>query len=196
MTLIPEFEIGLWNGWIPLCLFYLIFGTLLISFPKDVVKRLYDRSRWNKKRIVLIIIGKLLAFAYLMLIIFTPLKIGFLIFIVGITIYALGLVGFVIALFNYKNTSVSQPVTRGLYRISRHPQILTLLILYFGICITIGSWLILLIFFIFSVFNHYRILAEEKACLELYGDSYREYLKKTPRYFRIPKLKNGYNNKT
>jgi protein-S-isoprenylcysteine O-methyltransferase Ste14 len=183
MTLIPEFEIGLWNGWIPLCLFYLIFGILLISFPKDVVKRLYDRSYWSKKRIVLIIIGKLLAFAYLILIIFTPLKIGFFIFIIGITIYALGLVGFVIALFNYKNTSISQPVTRGLYRISRHPQILTLLILYFGICIAIGSWLILLMFFIFSVFNHFRILAEEKACLELYGDSYHEYKNKTPRYF-------------
>ena len=183
MTLIPEFKIGLCNGWILLCLFYLIFGILLISFPKDVVKRLYDRSCWSKKRIVLIIIGKLLAFAYLILIIFTPLKIGFFIFIIGITIYALGLVGFVIALFNYKNTSISQPVTRGLYRISRHPQILTLLILYFGICIAIGSWLILLMFYIFSVFNHFRILAEEKACLELYGDSYHEYMNKTPRYF-------------
>ena len=187
MSLIPEFEIGLWNGWILFCLLYLIFGILLIYFPKDVVKRLYDRSRWNKKRIVLIIIGKLLAFAYLILIIFTPLKIGFFIFIIGITVYALGLVGFIIALFNFKNTSVSQPVTKGLYRISRHPQILTLLILYFGICIAIGSWIILLMFFIFSVFNHFRILAEEKACLELYGEEYREYMKKTSRYFLFKK---------
>ncbi len=39
MTLIPIFKIGLWNGWIPLCLLYLIFGILLVSFPKDVVKK-------------------------------------------------------------------------------------------------------------------------------------------------------------
>ncbi len=183
MTLIPEFKIGLWNGWIPLCLLYLIFGILLVSFSKDVVKRLYDRSGWSKRQKVLTVVGKLFAFIFLFLIIFSPLKIDSIIFIIGTIIYFIGLIGFIIALFNYKKTPLNQPVTKGLYRISRHPQILTLLILYFGICIAIGSWFILLIFFIFSLFTHFRILAEEKACLEQYGGSYREYMKKIARYF-------------
>ena len=186
MSLIPDFKIGLWNGWIPLCLFYLIFGILLIAFPKDVVARLYDKSGWSKKQIALNILGKLLAFAFLILIIFTPLKIGSISFIIGTILYAFGLIGFIVALFNYKNTSPNQPVTKGLYRISRHPQIITLLILYFGICIATGSWLILLMFLIFSIFIHFRIMVEEKTCLEQYKEAYREYMKKTPRYIGIP----------
>jgi protein-S-isoprenylcysteine O-methyltransferase Ste14 len=183
MSLIPEFKIGLWNAWIPLCLLYLIFGTILMCFPKDVVKRLYDRSGWSKKQKVLTIVGKLFAFIFLFLIIFSPLKFGSIVFIIGSIIYTFGLVGFIIALFDYKKTPFNQPVTRGLYRISRHPQILSLLISCFGICITIGSWLFLLIFLIFSVFIHFRIMAEEQTCLNQYGNSYSEYMKRTARYF-------------
>lgn len=183
MQFITEFKIGLWNGWIPLCLFYLIFGILLKVFPKDVVKRLYDRSGWSKKQIALTIIGKLFGFACLIFIICTPLKIDSIFLIIGTIFYTLGFVGFIVALFNYKNTSTDQPVTKGLYRISRHPQIITLLILFLGVCIAIGSWFILLIILVFSSFIHLRIMAEEKTCLEQYGDSYQEYMEKVPRYF-------------
>ena len=101
---ITEIKIGLWNGWIPLCFFYLIFGIFIV-FPKDVVRRLYDKSGWNKKQIALTIIGKLLGFACLIFIIFTPLKIDSIFLIIGTIFYTLGFVGFIVALFNYKNTS-------------------------------------------------------------------------------------------
>ena len=93
--------------------------------------------------------------------------------------------GFVIALLNFKKTPFDQPVTRGLYRISRHPQQLMFFISFFGICIAIGSWLALLILIISKFFGHFRTLEEEKACLEQYGDSYRAYIKSVPRYFLI-----------
>jgi len=187
MELIPTLEIGLLNGWILLCLVYSIFGILLILFPKDVVSRLYnyDRSSWSKTQRAFYIIGKLLALVCLFLIIFTPLKIGANIFIPGIILFALGLAGFIIALFNFKNTPLDQPVTRGLYRISRHPQVLMLFIMSIGICITIGSWLVLFIIIISSLFLQSRDLAEEEACLERYGDSFRNYMKLVPRYFLI-----------
>jgi len=100
-------------------------------------------------------------------------------------LFALGLAGFVIALFNFKNAPLDQPVTRGLYRISRHPQQLMFFISFLGICVAIGSWLALFIQIVSSLFLHSRILAEEKACLERYGDSYRDYMKRVPRYFLI-----------
>jgi len=100
-------------------------------------------------------------------------------------LFALGLAGFVIALFNFKNAPLDQPVTRGLYRISRHPQQLMFFISFLGICVAIGSWLALFIQIVSSLFLHSRILAEEKACLERYGDSYRAYMKRVPRYFLI-----------
>jgi len=128
MELIPTLKIGWFNGWILLCLVYSIFGILLIAFPEDVVSRLYDydRSGWSKTQKVIYVIGKLLSLVCLVLIIFTPLKIRANIFIPGIILFAFGLAGFIIALFNFKNTLLDQPVTRGLYRISRHPQVLML----------------------------------------------------------------------
>jgi len=183
MELIPSLEIGWSNGWILICLLYLAYGALLWSFPKDVVARLYDKSGRAKRHKVLIYIGSLSAVIYFSLIVFTPLKIGSEVFIPGIILFSLGLAGFIIALFNFKNAPLDQPVTRGLYRISRHPQQLMFFISFLGICVAIGSWPVLLIQIISSLFLHSRILAEEKACLERYGDAYRDYMKRVPRYF-------------
>ncbi len=187
MELIPTLEIGWLNGWILLCLMYLIYGILLILFPKDVVARLYDydKSGWSKTQKAFEVIHKLVKLVCLVLIIFTPLKIRANIFIPGIILFAFGLTGFIAALFNFKNAPLDQSVTRGLYRISRHPQALMLFIMSIGICMTVGSWLVLFILVIAGFFGHFRILAEDKACLERYGDSYRAYMKHVPRYFLI-----------
>ena len=187
MELIPALKIGWLNGWILLCLLYLIFGILLLAFPKSVRARLYDydKSGWSKTQRSFYVIGKLLALVSLILMILTPLKIGAKFFIPGIILFAFGLAGFIIALFNFKNTPLDQPITRGLYRISHHPQVFMLFIASIGICIAIGSWLVLFIVIISSLFLRFRDIAEEKACLKRYGDSYRAYMKRVPRYFLI-----------
>lgn len=187
MELIPSLEIGWLNGWILLCLLYLIFCVFLTTFPKEVRARLfyYDRSRWSKKQRIFYVMGRVSVLVYLVLIIITPLKIGANIFIPGIILFVLGLVGFIIALSNFKNMPPNQPATKGLYKISRHPQILMLFISSFGICIAIASWLALLILIISKFFGHFRTLAEEETCLEQYGDSYRNYMKRIPRYLLI-----------
>lgn len=185
MELIPILEIGWLNGWTLLCTFFLIYGILLKAFPKDMVARLYDRTGWSKTQTAFTVIGKLLGLVCLVLIIFTPLKIGANVFIPGIVLFALGLAGFIVALFNFKNTPLDQPVTKGLYKISRHPQAFMSFISGFGVCIAIGSWIVLFILITARLFYHFRILAEEKACLERYGDSYRNYMKRIPRYFLI-----------
>ena len=183
MELIPTLEIGWFNGWIPLSLLVLIEGLLLKVFPKDVVARLFDRSGWDKKQAVFTVIGKLFSLACLVLIVFTPLKIGSSAFIVGAVLYVLGLVGLVVALFDFRNTSVGQPVTSRLYTVSRHPQIVMLFVLFLGMCLAIGSWLAVLTLLMSRLLQHFGILAEEEACLEQYGDSYRDYMKRVPRYF-------------
>jgi protein-S-isoprenylcysteine O-methyltransferase Ste14 len=183
MDLIPELKIGWLNGWILVCLLYVIYGILLKIFPKDVVARLYDKSGRSKRHKVIILIGSLLVFIYFSLIIFTPLKIGSGVFVLGIIVYMFGLTGFVIALFNFKNAPPDQPITSGLYRFSRHPQQLMFCITFIGICIAIGSWIALFIQLLSSIFLHTRVLAEEKACLVRYGNSYQSYMKRVPRYF-------------
>jgi len=183
MELVPALEIGLLNGWLLIALLYLAYGVLLWFFPKDVAARLYDKSGRTKRQKSIIYAGGFLASLLFILSIFTPLKIGSNVFILGIVLYALGLTGFVVALFNFKNTPHNRPATGGLYRISRNPQQVMFFITFIGICVAIGSWLALLIQMVSSLFLHTRILAEEKACLERYDDSFREYMKSVPRYF-------------
>jgi len=183
MELIPALEIGWLNGWIPLGLLCVAEGLLLKTSPQDVVARLFDRSGWDKRQRVFTVIGKLFSLACLVLIIFTPLRIGSGVFILGMTLYTLGLVGLVIAIFDFKNTPLDQPVIKGLYRMSRHPQIVMLFVLYLGMCIAIGSWLALFMLMASKLFQHLGILAEEEACLAQYGESYRAYMKRVPRHF-------------
>ena len=122
MELLPTLETGWLNGWILICLLYLTYGIVLVIFPRNVVARLYDKSGRTKRHKILIYIGSGFAFAYFVLIIFTPLQIGSTVFISGLCVFALGLAGFVTALYNFKHAPFDRPVTGGLYRISWHPQ--------------------------------------------------------------------------
>jgi protein-S-isoprenylcysteine O-methyltransferase Ste14 len=182
MELFPELEIGWLNGWLLIALLYLTYSILLKVFPKGMVARLYDRTGRRKMHKIHILIGSLLAFVYFGLVIFSPLRIGSVILVPGLIIFIFSLVGFVAALFNFKNTPLNRPATDGLYRISRHPQQLMFFVTFIGIDIAIGSWIVLFIQLLSSIFLHSRVLAEENACLEKYGEAYRDYMNQVPRY--------------
>ena len=183
MELIPELKTGWLNGWLPMIFFYVTYSILLKIFPRDVVKRLYDKSGRAKRHKILILVGSILVFVYFVLIIFTPLKTDSAVIIPGMIIFFLGLAGFVIALFNFKNSPPDKPATGGLYKISRHPQQLMFFIAFMGICIAVGSWAALFVQLFSTIFLHMRVLAEERACLAHYGELYQNYIKNVPRYF-------------
>ena len=94
-----------------------------------------------------------------------------------------GLIGLVKALFDFKNIPLDEPVTRGLYRVSRHPQIVMSSLVVLGACIAIGSWVSVFFLAAARLLEHFGILAEEQVCLKQYGEAYRAYLKRVPRYF-------------
>ena len=187
MELFPALELGWLNGWILLVILYGAFSILLLAFPKAVVTRLYecDRSRWSKKQRAYYVIGKLLILVNLILTILTPLRVGSTVFALGTILFAIGLTGFIIALLNFKNTPLNQPITKGLYGVSRHPQVLMLFVAGVGTCLAIGSWIALLLVASAALFGRSRILAEERALLEQYSDSYRDYMERVPRYLLI-----------
>jgi len=182
MALIPELGLGWLNGWILLAFEFLIQGSLLLIFPKDVVARLFDRSGWSAKQRGFTILGKVFSLVCLALIILTPLKINSSAFIPGLILYGAGLVGLVVAMWNFKDTPPGQPVTKGLYKISRHPQIVALFFIFLGICMVISSWAALLALVLSKLFQHYGIMAEEEVCLGQYGESYRAFMGSVPRY--------------
>jgi protein-S-isoprenylcysteine O-methyltransferase Ste14 len=114
MELFPNLEIGLSNGWILIVLFFGAYGFMLIFFPKNAVARLYDRSGQRKYPLLRRLFVAIFVLLWFVVMGLTPLKIGDAVFVIGISTYSLGLIGFLIALYNFKNTPVDQPVTSGL----------------------------------------------------------------------------------
>jgi protein-S-isoprenylcysteine O-methyltransferase Ste14 len=183
MEIFPRLQIGWLNGWVLLVVEFLIEGSMLLVFPKNVVSRLFDRSGWTKKQRIFTIVGKAFSLLCLVWIVLTPLKVHSFLFIPGLFLYMIGIIGLVIAMLNFRDTPLDQPVTGGVYKISRHPQIFSLFILFVGICIAIGSWPALIALVFSKLFQHFGILAEEEACEKKYGESYRTYMSRIPRYF-------------
>ena len=183
MSLIPDPHIGWLNGWIPIALLGLTDGIVFLLFPRDVVQRLFDRSGWPKKKVILTVISKVVALGCLILLIFSPIKSYSFLFPLGLSIVVLGLVGMVVALINFKNTPPGEPVSRGIYKISRHPQIVMSSLVLLGACMMVGSWAALILLISARVLGHFSILAEEQVCLKTYGQDYRKYMDQVPRYF-------------
>ena len=69
----------------------------------------------------------LLATAYS---IFLPFKLGTIWFATGLIIFLLGLIVNTIASVNFATTPMNEPVTRGVYRYSRHPIYVALFLIY------------------------------------------------------------------
>lgn len=113
----------------------------------------------------------------------TPLKIGSIELVIGATLTLFGLTGLTIAVFNFKDTPLDQPVTSGIYKMSRHPMNFMQSVSELGACIAIGSWIALFVLILAKIPAHYITMAEEEFCIRKYGDSYREYMKRVPRYF-------------
>ena len=74
-------------------------------------------------------------------------------------------------------------VTEGLYRYSRNPMYLGLLLITIASTIWFGTWLgiTINIVFIFLI-NFLQIIPEEEALLEIFGEEYEEYKKNVRRW--------------
>ena len=185
MTLFPALGLGWLNGWVPILMFYGVFFILLKIFPKETFDRLYEDSGWTLDQARPAKIGLPFALAALILLPFHSLKIGQPIFWTGLALYLIGFAGFVSALHSFNITSAGEPVTGGLYKISRNPQWVALAVTLLGTSLMVGSWTVLVLLSVRIIMNHFRILGEEKALEEQYGQSYLDYKESVPRYFIV-----------
>lgn len=182
MTFFPPLSLGWLNGWIPVLIFYAIFIFLLKLFPKETVDRLYDDSGWTLEQARPAKIGLPFALAGLVLISLSPLKTDLPIFWIGLILALIGEIGFISSLHTFNTTPPGDPVTAGLYKFSRNPQWVTFAVVMIGFSLMVGSWTILLLLAVRIIMNHFRILGEELALEQQYGDPYQKYLMSVPRY--------------
>lgn len=195
MLLIPAFKIGLWNAWVfelcsllPLPIVLLIQKRRASKSEKGArAKGELDYMDETEKR--LFGFSRVVMFLPIIYSIFLPLRSGTMWFYVGLPIALVGLIMLLTVWVSFATTPVGdEPITTGLYRYSRHPMYLTGFFMDIGISIACASWLFLLLAIASMLFSHVRFAGfEEQSCLEKYGDAYREYMNRTPRYIGIPK---------
>ena len=190
MSLMPAFEVGVWNAWI-FMLYFPLHPLIMLLIDKLVgtggMFQKMGSSPYNKTEKLAFISANVLSFFIFFYSIFLPLKLGTTWFYVGISIYLFGLVSFIIAIVNIATTPLGEPFIKGLYRYSRHPMIFFSFFTFIGAGIATASWLFLLLSIIVIILFAIYIIAEERGCLEKYGDAYRDYMNKTPRWIGVPK---------
>jgi len=186
MSLIPAFEIGVWNTWLLMLPLFLI-PAILTSVKKGLFRKtesITNLSRREKRVFVLSKVVLVLTFLYS---IFLPLRIGTLWFYIGLPISLLGIAMYIIVSVNIANTPADRPATKGLYRYSRHPMYIASIPALVGAGIASASWLFLFLSVLFVLTHLMNGIFEERLCLEAYGSDYQEYLDRTPRWVGLPK---------
>ena len=190
MLFIPTFEVGVWNAWIPM-LYFPLHPLIMLLIDKLVgtggMFQKMGGAPYNKTENLAFISANVLSFLLLFYAIFLPLKLGTVWFYAGAVIYLFGLVMFIIAIVNIATTPLGEPFIKGLYRYSRHPMTFFSFFTFIGVGIATASGLFLLLSLMVIIFFVVYVVAEERGCCERYGDSYRQYMNRTPRWLGVPK---------
>ena len=179
MSLIPAFELGLWNAWILILpiIIVSVFGAKTLSRRKSL-----EASNVPKKlktATALYFSIELLSYAYS---IFLPLKLNTIWFIIGLLVYLLFTCFLILGIINFASTPTDKLVIKGAYSISRNPSYVSDVFIKMSIGIASLSWLFLLIAIADFVLLRTIISAEEQFLLENYGSDYKDYLNRTPRW--------------
>lgn len=109
--------------------------------------------------------------------------------LIGLVLYLVGLLVAAWALYSFAYGS--GVVTRGAYRFSRNPNYVGWTILIFGLALigwSASPWSIAFLLYFLATIPYFiwTIHVEEKYLTEKHGEGYREYLRRTPRYFGFP----------
>ena len=188
MLLIPAFEIGVWNAWI--FMIWLIIAFFLVPLniiPKGREEGSDFTAEFNKMQKYAIRSMHIIYLLSIIYSIFVPLKLGTAWFYAGLPIYLVGLISYAMVWVGFATTPPDKLITKGIYRYSRNPMQLSQVIIFLGVGIATASWVFLLLSAAYMIMPLLWVGAEERHCLKFYGDAYREYMNRTPRWLGLPK---------
>jgi protein-S-isoprenylcysteine O-methyltransferase Ste14 len=196
MSLVPEFELGLWNAWILVLLMFLIviglsFLIIRLFFngakSQESSRRHSTTPQYSGLEKKLSHLSTVTLLATLVYSVFSPLKLGSGWLYAGLLVYLFGMIFGFIAMINFAVAPLDKPATKGAYRFSRNPMYFSMFLMFIGIGVACSSWVFVLLTIIWLTLADRGVAAEERLCLETYGEAYREYMDRTPRWIGIPK---------
>lgn len=187
MLTLPDLRLGLFNGWLPLALYFAGFVLAVATYSGEARARLFADPKYRMPAPVRVVrfLGQVAMLVYIGLMVWTPLAPGTFAFLIGALIYCLGYACVIDALHHFEHTPLGQPIVSGPYRLSRNPQWVGLVLVLAGAAVMTGTWLYVGVVLLVAVIYHQQILAEETVCLEQYGDDFRGYMAAVPRYFWV-----------
>lgn len=191
-----SFELDLWSAWIFMVPALLVTFLSVQMMGRKGAPSKEVRYKCTKTTLLIASLSKLIFIPATLYSFFLPLKIGTPWFYIGLPITLIGLLGTLQVLIDWSNTPTGEPVTRGIYRYSRHPMYVTMVLLFLGVSI-ISASLVFLLFTIIAgvgVTRTYFVKLEEAIILGYYGYAYLEYMNRTPRWLGIPKLEGKHSS--
>ena len=175
---------GWLNAWIPSLGIVLIQLAYMLLY-REGGRRATDTSWYTAKDKTNAFWSMLLTIAMIIVAVFVPFKAGTPWFVAGSIIFILSLGMFIAAFRVYVAAPPGRAITGGIYRYSRNPMYVAYHLGMLGVCVASASLWLLLVTIASIVAAHFVILGEERYCLATYGQEYREYKARTPRYFLI-----------
>jgi len=186
MSLVPEFELGLWNAWI------LVIPIVIISFSdmRATASREsgkagdFKLTRKENRLTYAVFLPMVVSWVYA---VFLPLQLGTVWLYSGLIICLFGMIFTSVAILNFATSPKDKVITKGLYRFTRNPTYIGIILMQIGLGIACSSWLYLLLTVALIILLNANLSAEERYCLYRFGDDYRKYKNITPRWIGIPK---------
>ena len=187
MAIVPDLQIGLWNGWLFMIVF-LVQWLAILLIPGHLARRTGDvpEGRTRGYRLVSFLTNALWIVASLYSI-FLPFRLGTPWVWVGVLMFGIGLAILVLATISIASTPEGSPFTSGVYRYSCHPGYLSIIVVYLGVSIAAASWIFLLITGLTFLMLQYAAKREEEWCRVRFGDAYRLYMERTQRWIGLPR---------
>jgi len=183
-------EAGFYNLWLILVIFIAFTGLLMAIANKLRGVKIENSEDHRNTKVAVISSSPLLVL--LVISIFTPIVIGTLFWLGCVLIIIAGII-YVLSIAAFVKTQKGL-TTIGIYQVSRNPMYVVMFLLF--IAFTLMAWQAEPIMGILTAFItllstfviHWMVLGEEQFLTKTYGDAYRKYINRTPRYVEIPRL--------
>jgi protein-S-isoprenylcysteine O-methyltransferase Ste14 len=190
MTLVPDFDPGLWNVWIILVVHLAALSPMWVGAGARTAEARMDgepplRDLTTRSRVAAIVTHALMPLAILYGV-FVPLERGTWWLYAGLIVSAAGILMALAVALDFARAPLGEPMSRGVYAVSRNPMYLSSFLVYAGAGLAGSSWVLLLCALIWIVGIAMVVPEEEQILLAKYGPSYEWYMRRTPRWIGLP----------
>lgn len=176
-----NFELGIYNAYIPMILLLCIPKVISMILKKDIHRALI-RPKMNRYENILYNTWFFIFYFILGISIFIPFNDSDM-FLIGFLLSFIAFVSYIFGNYAYQSTPKNKLVKTGLYKLSRNPGYFNTTIYFLGISLMTNSFLLLSLTLIFFILYQITVKFEERMCEEIYKEEYKEYKNKTAKNF-------------